>query len=147
MGKVTGYVEEMRKAAQISYTSVGLQWVLLFNVQIQGPGYWNSLNSGKNEVIQILCEHMCKGSDVMHKQPMSFLKGTFLKDVWSYIGAVKGHISPASALVQFHSCIRGLKDSVQSKFWSLNKMPLSRNLHRSLFDRELTSPHSKNSWG
>lgn len=27
----------------------------------------------------MLCEHMRKGNDVMHKQPMSFSKRTFLK--------------------------------------------------------------------
>ena len=63
------------------------------------------------------------------------------------MGAVKGHISPASALVHFHSCIRGLEDSIWSKFWSLTKMPLPRNLHRNLPDREPTPPQSKSSTG
>lgn len=40
---------------------------------------FKALNSGKNEVIQMLCEHICKENDVMHKQPMSFSKGTFPK--------------------------------------------------------------------
>lgn len=63
------------------------------------------------------------------------------------MGAVKRHISPASALVHFHICISSLEDSVWSKFWSLTKMPLPRNLCRSLPDGEPTPPQSRSSRG